>query len=220
MFRSTDDEIRELAAEIREIKELLRTISSKVSQMESRAKRAFPSVFPKRAPGAKVQSPKVTDPPTISPQEALSLFETLLDVARKEGKEVVQHRLEGIVMPDLLLLSQELGVSLGKKKPTRRALQAGIMGRINESLLLSTAGLRNHQQKHRELRKLADINVESPESSVATSVRQDAAPNSLQGPEAEGESEGGPSSEHAQDGEAPRRQPTRQRSLGDKDEKS
>jgi|GEM_PF-2310608 len=216
MFRSTEDEIRELAAEIREIKELLRTISNKVSQMESRAKRAFPSVFPKRESGAKVRSPKVTDPPTISPQEALSLFENLLGVARKEGKEVVQHRLEEIALPDLLLLSQELGVSLGKKKPTKKTLQAGIIGRINESLLLSTAGLRNHQQEHGGIPQQVDINEESPNSLIATSNRQDAASNSLQCLEAEGNSEGGPSNGHAQDGEAGHRQ----RALGDKDEKA
>lgn len=146
MFRTTEEEIRELVKELRELKDVLRDISGRVAQIEARAKRAFPAAFPKRAAGPKSPALKLTDSPTISPQEALKLYDDLVVMARDDKKGEVQERLAKMSLPDLLLLSRELGVSLGKSKPSRKVLISGVLGRITESMMLSTSSLRQRSE--------------------------------------------------------------------------
>lgn len=147
MFRTPEEELKELVKELRELKEVLREISSKVTHIEARAKRSFPAAFPKAPPGPKVSASKITDPPTISPQEALKLYDDLVAMAKQGDKEEVQNRLKTMGLPDLALLSRELGVSLGKSKPSRKVLLNGILGRINESMMLSTSSLRQRSER-------------------------------------------------------------------------
>lgn len=150
MFRTTEEEIRELVRELRELKEVLREISGKVAQVEARAKRAFPAAFPKTEPGQRSRGPNLTDPPTISSQEALRLYDDLVATAKRGQKEGAQRRLESMGLPDLFLLSRELGVSLGKSKPSRKALLSGVLGRINESVMLSASSLRADRPRNNE----------------------------------------------------------------------
>lgn len=146
MFRSPEEEARELAKELRELKELLRGISGKIAQIEARARRAFPTTFAKMArPSSGGQKP--TDPPTISPQEALRLYDDLVQLAKGGNKNEAQDRLQEMMLPDLALLARELGVSLGKSKPSRKTLVNGVLGRISESMMLSTSGLRQRSEK-------------------------------------------------------------------------
>lgn len=147
MFRTPDEEVKELVKELRELKDVLRGISSKVAHIEARAKRAFPAAFPKASPGPKTPAPKITDPPTISEKEALKLYDDLVVLAKQGHKGEVQHRLERMDLPDLFLLSRELGVSLGKRKPSRRVLIDGVLGRINESMMLSTSSFRQRSER-------------------------------------------------------------------------
>lgn len=142
MFRTQEEEVMELAKELRELKDVLREISSKVTQIEARVKRTFAATFPKGTAGRRFPGPKVTDPPTISPQEALKVYNDLVGMAKQGNKGEVQRRLEIMGLPDLALLSRELGVSLGKSKPSRKTLLNGVLGRINESIMLSTSSLR------------------------------------------------------------------------------
>lgn len=146
MFRTTEEEIRELVKELRELKDVLREISGKVAQVEARAKRAFPAAFPKTQPGQRSPAPKLTDPPTISPQEALRLYDDLVVMAKQGDKEQAQRRLESMGLADLFLLSRELGVSLGKSKPSRKTLLNGVLGRINESVMLSVSSFRERAE--------------------------------------------------------------------------
>ena len=53
MFRTTEEEVKELVKQLRELKGVLREISGKVGQIEARAKRAFPAAFPKSHSGSK-----------------------------------------------------------------------------------------------------------------------------------------------------------------------
>lgn len=146
MFRTPEEEVKELVKELRELKDVLREISSKVAHIDARAKRSFPAAFPKAQAGPRVSGPKIKDPPTISPQEALKLYDDLLAMAKQGDKEEVQNRLKTMGLPDLALLSRELGVSLGKSKPSRKVLLNGILGRINESMMLSTSSLRQRSE--------------------------------------------------------------------------
>lgn len=147
MFRTTEEEIRELVKELRELKDVLRGIAGKVTQIEARAKRAFPAAFPQKTPGPKSPALKLTDPPTISAKEALRFYDELVLLAKHDNKGEVQERLEKMALPDLSLLSRELGVSLGKRKPSRKVLINGVLRRINESMMLSTSSFRQRSER-------------------------------------------------------------------------
>lgn len=147
MFRTPEEEIKELAKELRELKDVLREISNKVAHIEARAKRSFPASFPKVPPGPRVPAQKISDPPSISPQQALELYDTLVATAKQGDKEDVQNRLKVMALPDLALLSRELGGSLGKSKPSRKVLMNAILGRISESMMLSTSSLRQRPER-------------------------------------------------------------------------
>lgn len=147
MFRTPEEEIKELVKELRELKDVLRGISGTVARIEARAKRAFPAAFPRGSPGPRSPAPKIIDPPTISQEEALKLYDDLVVLAKQGDKGEVQQRLEKMALPDLSFLSRELGVSLGKRKPSRKVLTDGVLGRINESMMLSTSSLRQRSER-------------------------------------------------------------------------
>ncbi len=152
MFQSPAEVARELAQEIREFKEVLREISKKLGQIETRAKRAFPSAFP-ATPGrnSNKEKSKEGEQPTLSPGEALQLYDQLVQSAKAGTRDQVQQRLESLRLADLGLLCRELGVSLGKKRSSRPALISGILGRVNESVMLSSSSLRE-RPKNQESR--------------------------------------------------------------------
>jgi hypothetical protein len=148
MFNSPQDVARELAQEIREFKEVLRDISRKLGQIETRARRAFPSAFPpaeRRKSGKEMAT--VAEQPTLSPEEALRVYDEMVQLAKANSRDQVQQRLESMALPDLALLCRELGVSLGKRKPSSPALIAGIVGRVSESVMMSSSNLRERSKK-------------------------------------------------------------------------
>jgi hypothetical protein len=147
MFQTPDEVAREVAREIRETKDILRDISRKLGWLETRVKRAYPSAFPPAPAGNKGrQASRVAEQPTLSPQQALEIYDQLVQLAKSESREQVRHRLESVSLPDLALLCRELGVSLGKKKPSRPVLIGGILGRVNESIMLSSSNMRQRAE--------------------------------------------------------------------------
>ncbi len=172
MFRTPEEEVKELAKELRELKDVLREISNRVTQIETRVKRTFAATFPKVPAARRYSAPKLTDPPTISPDEALKLYDDLVGMAKQGNKGEVQIRLETMGLPDLALLSRELGVSLGKSKPSRRTLLEGVLGRINESMMLSTSGLRQGSDR-----------LERGVDKAKSEVKPNDSPSSIQSPE-------------------------------------
>ncbi len=169
MFRTPEQEAQELAREIRELKEILREISRKLGQIESRVKRAFPSALPTGSTASRrVRTPKLGDEPTLTPQAALKLYDELVQVAKEGNREEVQRRLENLYLPDLALLCRELGVSLGKKKPSRKTLLNGVLGRVNESVMLSTSSLR--QRPDSQARDLSKPSTDTHGDTDANSI--------------------------------------------------
>jgi hypothetical protein len=138
LFNTASEEVARLIAEVRETKELLRELSSKLSRIDTRLRRAFPPAF------AKEKERKTRggmsaghEAPTISPEQATALYEELVGLARENRFEEVQNRLSSLSVADLSLLRQELGASLGKRKPSPKTLIELILGRIKESVMLS-----------------------------------------------------------------------------------
>ncbi len=69
-------------------------------------------------------------------EEALSLFDELSVVFRKEGPQEAKKRLGSMTVPDLKFMAHELGVTFSTK-PSKKALFSGIVGRLNEREMLS-----------------------------------------------------------------------------------
>lgn len=136
-FRTPPEELRHLLDRITELKITLRDIAGCVSQIERHVKRAF-RVPKSPMPGASSARPPRTPlpPPTLSPSQALSVFDELAPLLENHGREAVERRLSSLGLSDLKLIAQELGAPL-PSKPSRKALGAAILGRVNESRLLS-----------------------------------------------------------------------------------
>jgi hypothetical protein len=137
LFSTPTDEVNRLVSELRETKEALRDLSSRLGRIETRLKRVFPSAFPKKEPVAKKRGPAIQEPPTLTAEQAMTLYQELVDLARKDQLAEVRSRLSSMNLPDLSLLRTELGAPLGKKKPSAKALTDAILGRIKESVMLS-----------------------------------------------------------------------------------
>jgi hypothetical protein len=136
-FRTRDEELTRLNHELAELKTALREIGERLGQIERHVKRAFGI---KEAPRGDKGKPKTKDPdteaPSISPDGALVVFRELTELTRDKGSTAAESRLELMSLADLRLLARELGVSF-PSKPSRKSLQAGVRGRITESLMLS-----------------------------------------------------------------------------------
>ena len=138
LFNTPEQEATLLAGEIREIKEILRDLSRKLTRIEGRAKRAFPSAFPKaqlRAKGS--MATKGMAPPTMTVEQVIRVFDAAVQQAKGGNLQAAREQLEALAVPDLNLLRIELGASIGKRKPSRPAIMEAILGRVNESVMLT-----------------------------------------------------------------------------------
>lgn len=135
-FNSPREEADRLASELRDVKEVLKEIASRMSRIETRVKRAFPDSV-KRAKTASGDNGKNVNSHGMSASEALSLYDGLVNEARNGSMDEVRFRLDSMAMQDLMNLRQQIGVSLQSRKPSRMALTKGIMSRISESVMLS-----------------------------------------------------------------------------------
>jgi hypothetical protein len=136
-FRSPTEELNHLLKQVTEIKDALREIGARVLQIERHVKRAFgvAADSEKKQP-AQPRRQTALPPPTVTPAEALKLFDELLPLLRSAGPDGVRKRLSSVEVSDLKLLVQELGAPL-PSKPSRSALTSAILSRASESILLS-----------------------------------------------------------------------------------
>ena len=67
----------------------------------------------------------------------LQTFSHQCQKAKAGETQQIRERLSSITIADLSLLRQELGISLGKRKPSRKMLTDSILSRLNESIMLS-----------------------------------------------------------------------------------
>lgn len=138
VFNTPEQEAKLLAGEIHEVKEVLRELSRKLSRIESRAKRAFPTAFPKSQPRVKGTASRMTSATTtMTVEQLIRVYDEVVDQAKGGNTEEARKRLESIEVSDLNLLRTELGASIGKKKPSKPVLMEAILGRVNESVMLT-----------------------------------------------------------------------------------
>lgn len=137
IFNTPEQETVILVKELSEIKDILRELSRKLSRIEARASRAFPAAFVKAADKPRVSREKTSTDPTMSAEQVMHLYDELVQLAKDRNVDQVRIRLERLEFADLNFLRTELGVSLGKKKPSGRVLIEAILGRVNESVMLT-----------------------------------------------------------------------------------
>ncbi len=150
-FRSPNEELNHLSNEVASVKALLRELSVKISQIERHASRAFgvsPGVGARKNRTQFAQ--KSVTPTTLTPEEALKLFEEFVSLWRSGNAPQVEKSLEEMNIDDMKLMAYELGVTF-KSKPSKKTLGSGILRRINEAVMLSK-----------------NINITSPRSESAS----------------------------------------------------
>jgi hypothetical protein len=136
-FRSRDEELEYLGRQMADIREALREIAGRVNQIERHVKRSFGvSSLPGQAKEPRRVADGTPERPTMSAEEAISAFDGLVRVWKEQSPDRVESRLQEMGTADLKLLTNELGLSFASK-PSRKTLTAGIIGRINESIMLS-----------------------------------------------------------------------------------
>jgi hypothetical protein len=137
-FRSRDEELEYLGRQLGDVKEALREILGRVNQIERHVKRAFGvSSLPGQSPAKRSAAlSSSSEEPTISPEQVRPIFDDLTRMWKEESPESVETRLQNMGMPDLKLMAHELGLSFASK-PSRKILVSGIIGRVNESIMLS-----------------------------------------------------------------------------------
>ncbi|MFI5397688.1 MAG: hypothetical protein ACHQ9S_19300 [Candidatus Binatia bacterium] len=137
-FRTPAEELEQLRQEIAEIKKAMREIAGRLAQIERHARRSLgiPKAGKRTDSHPDRERPADSHAPTMSREETLKAFENLTSIWRDRGAAEVENRLAQLSAPDLKLMAHELGVPF-EKKPSRRGLRGGIMGRIKESVMLS-----------------------------------------------------------------------------------
>ncbi len=140
VFRSKEEELRKLTQEIAEIKSSIKAISSAVDRIERHVKRAFgvPSKpqGKKAASSQKGERKQSKEQPSITPEQALTIFDELSTLWDREKPQEIEGRLRDMTVPDLKLIAHELGITF-PTKPSKKSLCAGIIGRLNERAMLS-----------------------------------------------------------------------------------
>ena len=138
IFRTPEQEVEHLADEMRTMKESLRAISSQLARIERRVKNVFPALSSKgRKQGSGPPSHRRQTEGGLSEQEALALYEELVSSARNGKMEALNERLKNLSLDNLRQVCYEIGVSLGKDKPSKSRLSDEIRRRINESIMLT-----------------------------------------------------------------------------------
>jgi hypothetical protein len=158
VFRSKDEELSKLLSELSEIKATIKDISSALARIERHVKRSFDIEATPKSVNPEVQHGErrkgTSEKPSITPQQALGLFDELSLNWDQSNPELVERKLQEIALPDLKLLAHELGITFSTK-PSRKALLSGITGRLNERAMLSrnlniSNSLRDEIEKKRE----------------------------------------------------------------------
>lgn len=139
-FRSKTEELQRLTKEVADIKLALKDIAAAVARIERHARRSFGVTEAAKSSTRSLPSAKRPSIPreaaSLTPASALSLFDQL-SVSYGAGEPAeVERQLDSMIVPDLRVLTHELGVSLSSNTP-KKALIVGVIGRLNERAMLS-----------------------------------------------------------------------------------
>jgi hypothetical protein len=140
-FRSKEEELKKLVQEISDLKSTMKEMSSSLTRIEKHVKRSF-GIPPKSKAAGPGSRPSQTgaerkkEEPTITPEEALKLFDKLSEKWMGQDSSEIENELQDMIVPDLKLIAHELGLTF-KGKPSKKTLCGGILSRLNERAMLS-----------------------------------------------------------------------------------
>ena len=138
MFNTPSEEARQLAEELAQVRNVLKDMLRRLTQIETRAKRAFPSAFPKPIPRKRGQAKKPQGmSPTMTHEQVIAIYDKAVKMAKEGDVENARKQIEAMELENLNLLRMELGASIGKKKPSKPVLLGAVLGRMNESVMLT-----------------------------------------------------------------------------------
>src|SRR5262245_47222214 len=129
-FRTPAEEAALIREELGQLRDLLREIAARLTQIERHTKRAFgggPTVASEARKPRSRSRPE--SPPTLDSKQAAGLFDELVMLQRSSGRGVVTRRLDSLELPDLRFLASELGLPLGNN-PSRKSLTPAVLGRV------------------------------------------------------------------------------------------
>lgn len=129
-------QIDHLLDDLFELRTAIREMSQKLARIEAIVKRAFPGAVAPREMTAKRDKAAVGDRPTLSEAQALAYFDEVRAIVANSGAESGIRKLDTLSVVDLAFLAKELGVSMGKSKPSRQKLTNEVLGRVRQSLML------------------------------------------------------------------------------------
>lgn len=139
-FRNKEEELQRLTQEIADLKSTMKDMASSLSRIERHVKRSF-GIPPKSqsSEGTKLRqknTERKKEEATITPEEALGLFDKLSEGLGKQEPGLIEGRLQEMTVPNLKVIAHELGLTF-KGKPTKKVLCEGIISRLNERAMLS-----------------------------------------------------------------------------------
>jgi hypothetical protein len=134
-FRSIDEEVLKLLEECGELRRTLKTISSQLSRIETRVKGAFPDTAKKVKDREVANSKQKTS--SLSSEQALAEFDRIVGLASSGATSEAETYLARLSSVDMLAIAREVGATFSTNKPSVRAMQDAILGKVRESILLS-----------------------------------------------------------------------------------
>lgn len=139
-FRSKTEELQRLTKEVADIKLALKDIAATVARIERHARRSFGVTEAPKGPARSLPTAKRPSVPreaaSLTPASALELFDKLSVSYGAGDLAEVEKQMDSMTVPDLRVLTHELGVSLSSNTP-KKALIVGVIGRLNERAMLS-----------------------------------------------------------------------------------
>ncbi|MGE3872345.1 MAG: hypothetical protein AB7F74_05245 [Parvibaculaceae bacterium] len=135
-FRTGEEEVAKLLQECTELRHTLRSISTQVSRMELRLKRAFPNVA-KQLSESRLPRKSQLKAPTITAAQALAEFDEVVNLVVQGHTERAEDFLMRRSPEDLLLIARELGVTFQTSKPSIQKVKEAVFGKVRESVQLS-----------------------------------------------------------------------------------
>lgn len=137
-FRTPEQEVEKLLEECQMLRGTLKEISARLSRMENRVRRAFPTSAVKVAARQRIRSDRPSDgiASLLTSEQALAEFERAVQLARNDPISA-ENYLHNKSSADLATIAREVGVSFRKGRPSRKAVKDALYGKIRESLLLS-----------------------------------------------------------------------------------
>ena len=138
-FRSQSEELAYLLRQIEEVRQTLKEVNAATSRIDRHVRRVFD--IPKKPAArasdtAAASKPAIAAAPAISVKDAQDLFDDLSLLYTNGNAAEVKDRLDRLPVPELRVLSRELGVTM-RSRSSKKSLCAAIIGRLNERAMLS-----------------------------------------------------------------------------------